>query len=161
MRSVFHAVVVLIGFCLAFSALLWSQSGTTSLRGTVTDKSGAAIANAKVTLSRADSGFTRTTPTGAAGGYEFPQLQPGIYELAVEVTGFRKYEQKGIQLLVDTPATTNIKLEIGAITEVVEVTGEAAVINTSDASIGNAFNELQVRDLPLEGRNVPDLLTLQ
>jgi hypothetical protein len=161
MRSASRVVVLLVGFCLAFSVLLWSQSGTTSLRGIVTDKSGAAIANAKVTLSRADSGFTRTTPTGAAGGYEFLQLQPGIYELAVEVAGFRKYEQKSVQLLVDTPATTNVKLEIGAITEVVEVTGEASVINTSDASIGNAFNELQVKELPLEGRNIPDLLTLQ
>jgi hypothetical protein len=75
--------------------------------------------------------------------------------------GFRTTEQKDVQLLVDTPATLNLKLEVGATKEVVEVSGEAATINTADASIGNAFNQVQVRELPLEGRNIPDLLTLQ
>src|SRR6202011_10265 len=65
------------------------------------------------------------------------------------------------QLLVDNPSTINVKLDVGATTEVVEVTAEGAVINTTDASLGNAFDERQVKELPMEGRNVPDLLTLQ
>ncbi len=75
--------------------------------------------------------------------------------------GFRRYEQKGIQLLVNTPATLNPTLDIGTGTETVEVTSEAPAVNTTDATLGNAFNEHQVKELPLEGRNVPDLLSLQ
>src|SRR5438309_1090216 len=77
------------------------------------------------------------------------------------MAGFRKYAQKAVQLLVDNPSTINVKLEVGAPTEVVEVTAKKTVINTTDASLGNAFDERQVRDLPMEGRNVPDLLSLQ
>jgi Carboxypeptidase regulatory-like domain len=161
MRRSVQLVVSLAVCFVAFTVLLSAQSATTSLRGTVSDKSGAALANAKVTLSSSDRGYTRTTASGDAGGYEFLQLQPGTYRLTVEMPGFRKYEQKGVQLLVDTPATTNVKLDVGAITEVVEVTGEGALVNTTDASIGNAFDERQVKELPLEGRNVPDLLSLQ
>jgi hypothetical protein len=99
-----------------------------------------------------------TTPEG---DYEFTQLTPGNYQLTVDVAGFKKYEQKGIHLLVNTPGTANVILEVGARAEVVEVTAEAAVVNTQDASLGNAVNEHQVKELPLEGRSVPDLLSLQ
>ena len=160
MRSGTRVAAVVSAF-LVLAGLVWAQSGTTSLRGTVTDSSGAAISNAKVALTSSDRGFERTTMTGPSGGYEFPQLQPGTYQLSVEMSGFRKYEQSGVSLLVDTPTTVNAKLTIGAATELVEVTGAAEAINTTDASIGNAFNEVQVKELPLEARNVPDLLTLQ
>jgi Carboxypeptidase regulatory-like domain len=161
MRSHSRVVVLVIGFLLAINFLGWSQTGTTSLRGTVTDPSGAAVSGAKVTLSSPERGFERTTTTAGTGGYEFLQLQPGTYQLTLEMTGFRKSEQKQIQLLVDTAASINVKLEVGTPRELVEVSGEAAVINTTDASLGNAFNEVQVKELPMEGRNVPDLLTLQ
>ncbi|HMK30264.1 MAG TPA: carboxypeptidase-like regulatory domain-containing protein, partial [Terriglobales bacterium] len=143
------------------STLAWAQSGTTSLRGTITDPSQASVSGAKVTLANPERGFQRTTTTNATGAYEFLQLQPGTYHITVEMTGFRKAEQKQIELLVDTPSTLNIRLDVGATTETVEVTGEAPVINTTDASVGNAFSEAQVKSLPMEGRNVPDLLSLQ
>jgi hypothetical protein len=91
----------------------------------------------------------------------FSKLQPGTYQLSVEMSGFSRFEQKNIALLVDTPSAINVQLSIGSKTEVVEVSGEAAAVNTTDASIGNAFDERQVKELPMEGRNVPDLLTLQ
>ena len=148
-------------FFLIVNTLVWPQTGTTSLRGSVTDTSGAAIAGAKVTLSNPERGFNRVTISGQTGEYEFIQLPPSTYQLTVELTGFRKYEQKNVQLLVDVPTTIRVTLDVGALAETVEVTAEGAVINTADASIGNAFNELQVKSLPLEGRNVPDLLSLQ
>src|SRR5215472_7275145 len=148
-------------FLLAISVLANSQTGTTSLRGTVSDSSGAAVSNAKVTLINAERGFERTVMAGSTGGYEFLQLQPGTYQLEVEMSGFRKYQQKELQLLVDNPATINIKLVVGAATETVEVSAEGATINTSDATLGNSFDETQVKALPIEGRNVPDLLSLQ
>ena len=142
-------------------ALAVAQTSTTSIRGTVLDKSGAAVAKATVTLSNAERSFSRTTTTSAEGTYEFLQLTPGAYQVSVEAAGFKKYEQKGIHLLVNSPATANITLEVGAAAEVVEVTAEAAVVNTQDASLGNAVSEHQVKQLPLEGRSVPDLLSLQ
>jgi hypothetical protein len=161
MRSGSLVVALLVGFFLAVGAQVWAQTGSTSLRGAVTDVSGATISQAKVILSSSERGFERSTISSDTGSYEFVQLQPGSYQLTVEMPGFRKYEQKGLQLLVDTPVTVNVKLAVGAPTEVVEVTAEGAVINTTDASLGNAFNERQVKELPMEGRNVPDLLTLQ
>jgi hypothetical protein len=138
-----------------------AQTGTTSLRGTVTDKSGGAVAGASLTLANPVQSFTRTTETGKNGEYEFQALPPGTYQLTVEKDGFRKFEQKNLQLLVNNPATTDVALEVGSVTQTVEVSAEQATINTTDASIGNAFNEIQVKGLPLEGRNVPDLLSLQ
>jgi hypothetical protein len=153
-------VLLLIVLCLTTS-FIWAQSSTTSLRGTVTDASGAAVAAAKVTLSSPERALERTVTTGAVGGYEFLQLPPGTYQLTVEMAGFRKYEQKSVQLLINTPTTVNVALAVGATSETVEVTGEAAQVNTTDASLGIAFSENQIRSLPLEGRNIPDLLSLQ
>ena len=140
---------------------VWGQTGTTSVHGVVTDKSAAAIAGAKTTLVNAGQGLQRAVETNAAGEFDFVSLQPGTYTLAVEATGFRKYEQKNLQLLVNLPATVNVTMEIGSATQTVEVSVQAETLNTTDASLGNAFNENQVKELPLEGRNVPDLLSLQ
>ena len=141
-------------------AALWGQA-TTSLRGTVTDSSGAAIPNAAVVLTNEESKAERTASTGANGEYEFLFLAPGDYSLAVSSPSFQRYVQTGLHLLVDTPATINVKLSVGEVTQSVTVEGQAVVLNTVDSSIGNSFNETQVVGLPLEGRNVPDLLSLQ
>lgn len=150
--------------CLAMvfgAASAWSQVGTTSVRGTVTDKSGAAVSGAHVTLANPALSLQREANTTAAGEYEFLALPPGTYGLSVTATGFRKYELNGLQLLVNNPATQNVAMEIGTTVQTVEVSASAETLNTTDASLGNAFNENQVKELPLEGRNVPDLLTLQ
>lgn len=146
---------------LVLSSLVWGQSSTTSLRGTVTDKSGAAVQQSRVTLSNPERALERSSTTGPEGAYEFLQLPPGTYQVTVEMTGFKKSELKNIQLLVNSPKTLNVTLEIGAVAETVEVTGEGTIINTTDASLGNAFSESQIKGLPMEGRNVPDLLSLQ
>src|SRR5215467_2046747 len=114
----------LLGLC-AFSLLVFlfgpqvsfAQTGTTSLRGTVTDKSGGAIAGAAVTLANPVQSLLRKTETGKNGEYEFLALPPGTYQLTVEKEGFRKFEQKDLQLLVNNPATSDIALEVGAVTQ--------------------------------------------
>lgn len=138
-----------------------AQVGTTSLHGTVTDKTGATIANAQVSLSNISQGLQRNLQTNSAGEYEFLALPPGTYALTVEMQGFRKFEQKNMQLLVNVPTTQNVTLEVGAASQTVEVSAAATTLNTTDATLGIAFNENQVKELPMEGRNVPDLLTLQ
>ena len=159
LRRSFIAAFVFVLFFGGTLAL--AQSGTTSLRGTVLDKSGAAIVGAQVTLSSESQGLHRDTMTTNTGAYEFTTLTPGTYTLTVEMNGFRKYEHGNLELLVNAPATENVTLQIGSNTETVEVSAQAAAINTTDASLGVAFNNQQVKELPMESRNVPDLLTLQ
>ena len=156
-----RAVAVRLVIGLLVSSFALGQSSTTSLRGTVSDASGAIVAKANVTLSNPERAIERTMNTGTDGGFEFLQILPGTYQLTVQMAGFRKFEHKSIQLLVNSPATLNVRLEVGTASETVEVTGEATLVNTTDASLGAAFNEQQVKSLPMEGRNVPDLLTLQ
>jgi hypothetical protein len=138
----------------------WSQAST-SVRGTVTDPGGNAIVAASVVLANSESKTERTATTGDQGEYQFLFVPPGTYTLTVKATGFRGYEQKGLALLVNTPATANVQLKVGAAAEVVTVTSEIPAIDLVDASLGNSFDERQVRQIPLEGRNVPDLLSLQ
>src|SRR5271156_2503417 len=99
----------------------WAQAGTTSIHGVVTDKTGATVAAAHVTLTNAAQGLQRAEDTGAAGEYDFVALPPGTYALKVEASGFRKYEQKNLQLLVNLPATVNATLEVGSSTQTIEV----------------------------------------
>ncbi len=159
-RSVFVRAAILVLGAFLSQHTSWGQA-TTSLRGTVTDPSGGAIAKATVTARNPDTNLERTATTGPQGDYNFPSLPPGKYSLSVESSGFDRYEQANLQLLVNSPATVNVQLKIGSVNQTVAVTSEAPVLNAVDASLGNAFSETQVKQIPLEGRNVPDLLTLQ
>ena len=156
---------LLTGALTLLVCMLWSGisngQATTSVRGTVTDPTGNAVAGANVVLANADSKTERSATTGDQGEYQFLLIPPGTYKLTVKAPGFRSHEQKDVVLLVNTPATANVQLKVGAATEVVTVTSEAPAIDLVDASLGNSFDEKQVRQLPLEGRNVPDLLSLQ
>ena len=153
---VFGLVMVLV-----VASFASAQTGTTSLHGTVTDKSGAVISAAKVSLYNAQQGLHREATTNSAGEYEFLAVSPGTYALSVEMPGFRKYERRNLELLVNLPTTSNVVLDIGTSSETVEVSAQTETLNTSDASLGIAFGENQVKQLPMEGRNVPDLLSLQ
>ena len=146
---------------LLMASMAGAQTGTTSLHGVVTDRTGATVGTAKVTVANGAQGLNRELDTNAAGEYEFLSLPPGTYVFTVEAPGFRKYEQSNVQLLVNSPSTINVALDLGTAAQTVEVSAQEQALNTTDASLGNAFNETQVKQLPLEGRNVPDLLTLQ
>lgn len=147
-------------WCLGSIGMAWGQA-TTSLRGTVSDSSGAALPGATVSLTNPESKAERTVQTGTQGEYQFLFLPPGAYTLSVTAAGFQRYEQTGLNLLVNTPATANVQMNVGAVTDSVSVSAEALALNMVDASLGNSFNQTQVVQLPLEGRNVPDLLSLQ
>src|SRR5216684_13477 len=158
-QSVFAALVLTCFIC-CMCGLAAGQAAT-SLRGTITDPSGSTVAGAKVVLANSESKTERTATTAEQGGYQFLFVPPGTYSLTVTATGFRLYKLTGVELLVNTPATINAQLKVGAAGEVVEVTGEAPALNLVDSSLGNSFDQAQVQDIPLEGRNVPDLLSLQ
>jgi Carboxypeptidase regulatory-like domain len=103
----------------------------------------------------------RSTVSNDTGQYEFLSLKPGSYEITVEAANFHKYEQRNIQLLVNNPTTLNVTLQVGSNLQTVEVSAQSVTLNTTDASLGTAFGENQVKQLPLESRNVGDLLSLQ
>ncbi len=145
---------------LAFAWSAYAQS-TTSLRGTITDAQGLALPAVVLTLTNVDNGAVRSATTDPVGAYAFLQLPPGMYRIKAEKTGFTIATREGIQLLVNTPATLDLPMAVGATTQTVDVLGEASAINTVDASIGNPFGEQQVRQLPLQTRNVVELLSLQ
>src|SRR5579859_4516011 len=134
---------------------------TTSLRGTVTDPSGGAVSGATLALTNTESKIVRSATTSDDGAYQFTFLAPGTYSLKITAAGFQTYERTGVVLLVSTPATINAELKLGSTTDVVHVSTEEPALNLVDASIGNSFDEKQVSEIPLEGRNVPDLLSLQ
>lgn len=140
---------------------LWGQTGTTQVFGQITDPQGAAVVGAKVTATNEKTGLSREEDTDSEGNFRISALPPGIYNLKVEAAGFRTAARERVELLVDTAKQINLQLKVGAQSETVEVRAAAEALNTSDASVGNAFNEDQIKQLPLEGRNVVNLLSLQ
>ena len=157
----FLRIVLCSVFLLAGCSLLLAQA-TTSLGGRVTDSSGAAIPNASVTLTLTTTGVSRTDTSGKSGEYQFSQLAPGRYTLNVTAPGFGSAEKTNMDLLVSQPATVNMVLSVASVQQQVTVTSDVQpVLNTSDATLGNAFDSDRVESLPLDQRNVPDLLSLQ
>ena len=138
----------------------YAQS-TTSIRGVITDSSGGVIAGASVTMASMENGGVRTSVTDANGVYNFPQVVPGTYRLVAEKSGFAKMTRTDITLLVNTPSTLDLVMVVGATGDVVNVQAEVSQINTTDASLGNPFSEMQVRQIPLQTRNVVGLLSVQ
>jgi len=144
----------------SLSSLVAAQS-TTSLHGIITDPKGALLPGATVTLADPQTGFARTGQSGPDGVYQFLQIPPGLYRLTASAPGFSTFKQENLRLLVNTPATVNVTLQVHAVNEQVQVTSEAPLVNTQDASIGNAFNTQQLTRLPSEGRDPVAILSLQ
>jgi hypothetical protein len=148
---------------IAASLSLHAQDLTTTanLTGTVTDSSGAVISGATVTVSGVDNGVTRTVTTNGDGGYTISLLPaPASYNLRVQLSGFKTFEQKGISLISDRTARQDVELAIGAQTETVSVTSQGSLLNTGDANLSAEVDSQQVKDLPLNLRNVISLATL-
>lgn len=139
-----------------------AQTGTSSIRGTVTDPQGKVIAGANVTLKSEEKNFSRSQVTNDDGQYVFTAIPPDKYTIEVEASGFKKAIAAQVEALIDTPKSFDFTLEVGQVTESVTVSTSAeAPLNTTDASIGNTFTSQQVIQLPLSARNTPDLLSLQ
>jgi len=152
-------------FVLGLAGLLSVASAlgqaTASLRGTISDRSGAVVPNAKITLVNTATDVRRTTSSDATGPYEILKLVPGTYRLEVEAEGFRKYSQAGIVLLVNQDAQQDVQLEVGAKTEIIEVTENVALVDTVTAQLGKVESERRILDLPLVGRDTLQLGLLQ
>ncbi|WP_263352474.1 TonB-dependent receptor [Acidicapsa acidisoli] len=153
--ALFSLFLVLISAC-----TLMAQLTTARLSGVVTDNGGSALPGADVTVREVETGFSQTVKSGEAGEYLFPSLPVGNYELTVDMTGFSSYVQKGIVLAVGQAASRNIELKVGAFTDQVTVTADASLVTTDSATVGQLINQQSVSALPLNGRDVQQLVFL-
>ena len=144
-----------------FAVLTFAQTSTAALSGTVYDSSGAVVVGAAVTATNDATGVTLKQSTNNAGLYAFPSIGVGTYTVTVELTGFKTVRRTGVTLVVGTPATENINLELGDTREVVRVEASAAPINTATATLGNVVEHQAVASLPLNGRNPLNLIVLE
>jgi hypothetical protein len=157
-----NSLIFLSVFLLAVTGVQ-AQTGTSAVGGTILDSQGKAVPNAKVTLIDTATNTARTTKSTDSGTYEFDLIKPGNYRLEVEAKGFNKTVVDNVLALIGKQTENNVQLGVGSFSTTVEVRANAqdAVINTQDASLGNTFESSQITQLPLEGRNLVDLLSLQ
>ncbi len=130
------------------------------ISGTVKDASGLGVAGAQITVTQTDTGITRTTVSAANGTYSLPSLPIGPYRMEVKKEGFATFVQNGIVLQVDTAPTIDPVLTLGAISQSVEVEAAAAMVESHSSGVGQVVNQQQVVELPLNGRQVTQLITL-
>ena len=152
---------MLIGFLglVTLSAALWAQVGAT-ISGRVTDASGAGVSGAKVKIKSLETGAIRTVATDDSGNYRMPALAVGPQEVTAEKTGFRQVVRTGIDLAVGQEAVVHLSLPVGEFVQVVTVTAEAPLINTTTAPVSGLVGERQIKDLPLNGRSFDNLIAL-
>ncbi|MBK8149152.1 MAG: carboxypeptidase regulatory-like domain-containing protein [Acidobacteria bacterium] len=150
---------------LSFGANVFGQGTTSRVTGTVEDNSGGAVAGATVTLTNQGTNSSLTTQTSGSGVYVFDLVQPGDYRVTVEKAGFKKFVSSNNQVLVNQPATINVKLEIGDVSATVNVEGSAELVQTSTSgNVGGTVDQRSLESLPivgLRGRNPLDLLNFQ
>jgi hypothetical protein len=145
--------------CALLARLAYAQT-TTTLFGTITDKSGAVVPGAQVMAQNAGTNQTRTVQTNTQGEYRMEFMPIGAYSVEVSATGFKKYVQKGVTLEINVPSRVDAQLEVGQISESVEVVATAATVNTDNAQIGRTVATAEITTLPIVGRNVYTLLSL-
>src|SRR3954454_17944559 len=134
---------------LIFRGDLRAQAVSGSLLGTVTDATGALVANAKVTSTEVNTGLSRTAETNASGNYTFPNLPPGTYNVIVEETGFKRETRSGVDVLVNSTARVDVILEPGNHTETVTETSETPMLQTDRSDTGRKIEIKIIEDLPL------------
>jgi hypothetical protein len=146
-------------FLLFGTAVCFAQSSTASISGTVLDEKQSVIPNATVTVRNTDTGFSRNVQTDGDGRFNFVNLPVGAYEVTVEAANFSKYVQTGIRLVVNQNAVVDSVLKAGNVQEVVTVTENASLLNTTTAEVSTRFDEKRLSELPIApNRNVYNVL---
>lgn len=155
----FSQAIFLLAFLTAVAGLASAQS-TATLQGTVTDPSGAAVANATILIRSNSTGVERTTATDAAGSYLVSGLPPDTYRIEISAQGFQKRVIKDLTLAVATTVTENAQLTVGSVSQEVDVTGGIPLVDTTTVSVGQVIDDKTVQDIPLNGRHFVDLVNL-
>src|SRR5262249_6641034 len=158
---VLRALVCLVALALLATGTVWAQAvAGAQLSGIVRDSSSGAIPGAEVTVTKKDTGMTRTVFTAADGTYTLPNLPVGPYQLKVALQGFNTFVRDGIVLQVGTNPQVDVTLTIGAISEQVTVTANTTLVETKNTGVGQVIDNQRVMDLPLNGRQATELIFL-
>jgi hypothetical protein len=148
----FAVLLVFLAVCLPASAQTFG-----AITGTVTDSSSAVIAGANVTVTNVATGIARSVQTNEVGNYNVPFLNPGTYDLRAETQGFKQATRSGVLIQVGDVARVNFAMEVGAVTETIEVTGGAPLLQTESTALGTVIDQQRILELPMNGRNFLDL----
>src|SRR5881409_2671788 len=151
--------MLIVSSVLGSSADAWAQA-TAQISGTVRDQSGAVLPGVEVSATQMATGTKRTILTNETGSYVLTNLAVGPYRIEAALPGFRTFVQTGIVLQVDSNPVININLEIGQVSEQVEVNADAALVETRSTGVGQVIDNVRVLELPLNGRQVTDLIIL-
>ncbi len=156
-RKILPLASLMVALIITFDARAQAIKGT--LLGTVTDTSGAAVANATVTLTEMRTNISNTTTTNSSGNYVFSNIPDGVYRVESSLSGFKKVVREGIEVKVNTTVRIDLDMEVGNVTETVSVTAEAPLLQTDRADTGRLIESKQVAELPLGfNRNFQSLL---
>jgi hypothetical protein len=159
-RRIIWSLLVTLGMIVSASVSLYSQSTYGSVAGTVTDSSGAAIADAAVTLTNLGTQEKRTQSSGADGLFTFVNLFPGQYRVDVEKQGFKHFAQTAITVDVQQNTRVDAALQVGEVSQVVEVTSATPLLQAETSSLGTVVDQREANELPLNGRNIFNLTTI-
>jgi len=141
--------------------VLLAQTTGGSISGEVRDTSGAVIPGASLTVTNVETGATRTATADSTGRYRVQNLAVGSYQVEATYSGFKSVTRRGITLTVGRAAEVDITMDVGNVTEIVEVTGEAPLVDTTTAVLGGLVDQKSIQDLPLNGRSFLELASLQ
>ncbi len=156
LKPLFYALVLIF-----FGALnAFAQQGRGTILGSVTDQTGAVVPGAQIVITNINTNLEFTAVSNKDGAFNIPALSVGSYKVAVTKDGFKKYLRSGIVLEVDQKAQLNVALETGAVTDVMEVTGQGSLVDTTTATLGKVIENRRVQELPLNGRNAFSLVLL-
>ena len=155
-------IAILLGAILfGLSEPARGQAVNATLLGTVTDSSGAAVANVKVTITETRTGITRTSPTNDSGNYVFPDLPPGTYTVTAEQSGFKRASRAGVELIVNSSERVDLTLQPGDVSQTVEVSAETPILQTERADTGRKIESILTENVPLgTNRNFQNLLNI-
>ena len=161
MNRIATALLSALVFLLCMPTFAAAQAGSTAqIAGTVKDDTGGVLPGVTVTVTQTATSYTRTAVSDDTGGYVVPNLPVGPYRLEATLQGFRSYVQTGIILTVNATPTINVVLALGAVSEQISVQANAAMIETRSTGVGQLIDNQRVLELPLNGRQVTDLLLL-
>jgi predicted amidohydrolase len=146
--------------CLLFLGIAVAQDPRGSIIGRVTDSSNSAIPNVEVRATNSSTSVSAAARTNQAGNYSIPFLTPGLYTVTAELTGFKKYSRENIHLRVSETVELNLSLEVGQITESIDVKAETPLLDTASATLGQVVDERRILDLPTSGGNPVELAFL-
>jgi Carboxypeptidase regulatory-like domain len=158
-RKVALSPWLLLFVVIAFTVAAFGQN-TASIKGTVTDSTGAAVVGATVTVKNQALGIQRTTQSNSAGDYEVPALKPGVYSVEVQMKGFQPQLAKDVQLEVSKNTVQSFKLAVAASTEAITVEATAPIIESTTMTVGQTIDQRTVQEIPLNGRHFVDLALL-